>query len=101
MLGYLRRLGPAHPRPAARGNIIRYQDCLLKQESVRKTPVVGNYSLSPADMNTLTHNQWLNDNVSALGKCISLLSHLEHAYVFKLLTQNYNICFSFSLPSAT
>ena len=68
---------------------------------VCKTLVVGNYSLSSADMSTLKHNQWLNDNVSSLGNCISLSSHFDHAYVFKLFTQNYNICFSYYLPSAT
>ena len=36
--------------------------------SVRKTLVVGNYSLSPADMDTLKQNQWLNDNVSSFEK---------------------------------
>jgi len=33
---------------------------------VHKTLVVGNYRLSPADINTLKHDQWLNDNVSSL-----------------------------------
>ena len=33
---------------------------------VHKSLAVGNYNLSPADMDTLKHSRWLNDNVSTL-----------------------------------